>query len=390
MTVNWGFSGPDPELYDRIAELDRDDKISLLAAAEAYSNAYQAVKLAVMAALGDADSVAKEVALELHYGARQAEGQVSLARDLARRLPSTFEAMRRGALDPYRASKVADQTSVLTDEQAREVDAQVAGKVTTRDATSVRRLVNRTVARVDPDGHARRCEERKRSRKVQLCHEDEGMATLYAYLPAEIATTIYTRVDRVARRLRSNGEERTLDELRADVFSDLCLGIARPVEPPRAEVFVYLDFLTWTGLRNEPAELAGHGPIPAGLAREIAQNATIRRVITDPMTGTPIDVGRHRYRPSAATKELVQVRDRECRIPGCHRPVQACDLDHVKPWAQGGGTDHGNLCGLCRRDHRLKDEPGWHHRMTETGVLEITTPAGRTYRSQPEPLTTAA
>ncbi|WP_186382327.1 hypothetical protein [Amycolatopsis rhizosphaerae] len=35
MTVNWGFSGPDPELYDRIAELDRDDKISLLAAAEA-------------------------------------------------------------------------------------------------------------------------------------------------------------------------------------------------------------------------------------------------------------------------------------------------------------------------------------------------------------------
>ncbi|WP_186382455.1 HNH endonuclease signature motif containing protein [Amycolatopsis rhizosphaerae] len=258
----------------------------------------------------------------------------------------------------------------------------MVGKITTRDATSVRRLVNRTVAPVAPDGHARRCEERKRSRRVQLCHEDDGMATLYAYLPAEIAATIYTRVDRVARRLRSNGEERTLDELRADVFSDLCLGVACEVEPPRAEVFVYLDFLTWTGLRNEPAELAGHGPIPARLAREIAANATIRRVITDPMTGAPIEVGRHRYRPSAATKELVQVRDRECRVPGCHRPVQA--------WAQGGDTDSSNLCGLCRRDHRLKDEPGWQHRMTDTGVLEITTPAGRTYRSQPEPLITAA
>ncbi|TVT52791.1 DUF222 domain-containing protein [Amycolatopsis rhizosphaerae] len=348
------------------------------------------MKLAVIAELGDSDSVAKEVALELHYGARQAEGQVSLARDLARRLPSTFEAMKRGALDPYRASKVADQTAVLTDEQAREVDARVAEKITTRDATSVRRLVNRTVARVDPDGHARRCQERKRSRSVQLCHENEGMATLYAYLPAEIAATIYTRVDRVARRLRGRGEERTLDELRADVFSDLCLGVAGEVEAPRAEVFVYLDFLTWTGLRNEPAELAGHGPIPAQLAREIAANATIRRVITDPMTGTPIDVGRHRYRPSAATKELVQVRDRECRVPGCHRPVQACDLDHVEPWAQGGNTHSTNLCGLCRRDHRLKDEPGWQHRMTGTGTLEITTPAGRTYRSQPEPLTTAA
>ncbi|WAL67952.1 DUF222 domain-containing protein [Amycolatopsis cynarae] len=364
--------------------------LSLIAAAEACSNACQAVKLAAMAALGDSDSVPKEVALELHYGARQAEGQVSLARDLARRLPSTFEAMKRGELDPYRASKVADQTSVLTDEQAREVDTQVAGKIATRDATSVRRLVNRTVARVDPDGHARRCEERKRGRKVQLCHEDDGMATLYAYLPAEIAATIYARVDRVARELRSRGEERTLDELRADVFSDLRLGVACEVEPPRAEVFVYLDFLTWAGLRNEPPELAGHGPIPADLARELAQNATIRRVITDPMTGAPIEVGRHRYRPSAATKELVQVRDRECRVPGCHRPVQACDLDHVEPWAQGGDTDSGNLCGLCRRDHRLKDEPGWHHRMTDSGVLEIITPAGRTYRSQPEPLTTTA
>ncbi|WP_246127855.1 HNH endonuclease signature motif containing protein [Amycolatopsis rhizosphaerae] len=390
MTENWGFSKPDPELYHRIAALERDEALSLIAAAEACSNACQAVKLAAIAALGDAESVAKEVALELHYGARQAEGQVFLARDLAQRLPGTFEAMKRGELDPYRASKVADQTSVLSDEQAREVDARVAGKITTRDPTSVRRLVNRTVARVDPDGYARRCEERKRSRSVQLCHEDEGMATLYAYLPAEIAATIYARVDRVARGLRGNGEERTLDELRADVFSDLCLGVAGEVEPPRAEVFVYLDFLTWTGLRNEPAELAGHGPIPAQLAREIAANATIRRVITDPMTGTPIEVGRHRYRPPTATKELVQVRDRECRVPGCHRPVQACDLDHVEPWAQGGGTHSTNLCGLCCRDHRLKDEPGWQHRMTGTGVLEITTPAGRTYRSQPEPLTTAA
>ncbi|WAL68096.1 DUF222 domain-containing protein [Amycolatopsis cynarae] len=233
--------------------------LSLIAAAENCSNACQAMKLAAVAALGAADSVAKEVALELYYGVRQAEGQVSLARDLAQRLPATFEAMRRGALDPYRASKVADQTSILTDDQAREVDAQVAGKITTRDATSVRRLVNRTVARVDPDGHARRCEERKRSRSVQLCHEDDGMATLYAYLPTEIAATIYARVARVARGLRSRGEERTLDGLRADAFSDLCLGVARPVEPPRAELFVYLDFLTWTPAgriyRSEPEPL---------------------------------------------------------------------------------------------------------------------------------------
>ncbi|WAL68602.1 DUF222 domain-containing protein [Amycolatopsis cynarae] len=109
MTENWGFSGPDPELYNRIAALHRNEVLSLIAAAEVCSNACQAVKPAAISALGDADSVAKEVALELHYGARQAEGQVSLARDLAQRLPSTFEAMRRGAVDPYRGAPSGEQ-----------------------------------------------------------------------------------------------------------------------------------------------------------------------------------------------------------------------------------------------------------------------------------------
>ncbi|MFK0251463.1 HNH endonuclease, partial [Amycolatopsis azurea] len=41
---------------------------------------------------------------------------------------------------------------------------------------------------------------------------------------------------------------------------------------------------------------------------------------------------------------------------------------------------------LCRRDHRLKDEPGWTYHLTPDGTLTITTPTGQTYDSTPPPL----
>jgi hypothetical protein len=83
-------------------------------------------------------------------------------------------------------------------------------------------------------------------------------------------------------------------------------------------VFVYVAATTLLGLDDEPAEMAGHGYIPAWLAREISTqpDSVWRRILTDPMTGHPTDLGRTTYRPPAALDEFVRVRDRECRAPG--------------------------------------------------------------------------
>src|SRR5438067_7114768 len=330
----------------------------------------------------------KELSLALRIMPHRAAGKISLAQELATRLPNTFAAMLNGDLDSDRATKIAEPTAALTDEQARKVDDIMAKRLHGKDPKSLRRSANAAVRKVDPDGADRRATARRRNRKLQLSHEEDGMASLFAYLPAEIAASIYARVDRIARRLKEADDTRTLDEIRADVFADLCLRdeTGRKV-PPKAEIFVYMDFWTYLGLNNKPAEMAGHGLIPAWLANQIAnrENSVIRRVITDPLTGRPIDCGRERYRPRAATDEFARIRDRECRSPGCHRPAQACDLDHVQDWAKDGATNDQNLCGLCKADHNLKDEPGWHYRLDEDGTLNIETPAGRTYTSQPEP-----
>ncbi|MFC4003593.1 DUF222 domain-containing protein [Prauserella oleivorans] len=332
---------------------------------------------------GETADVASELALGLSISENAARIRIGLARDLVSRLPGTLAALSRGDIDAYKASKVSEPTAVLSDSLARAVDAVVADRLAGRDPSSIRRMVNRAVQKVDPEGAAARAEARRRERRVELRHTVHAMATLTADLPAEVASAAYARIDRRARCLRNSGDQRTMDQLRADVFTDLLLGEHSSGGSPRAEIFIHIDFATLTGLASNPGDLAGHGPLPAPIARAIAfdPNSTWRRIITDPHTGAPIDVGCERYRPPAVTADHVTIRDRECRFPTCHRPAQFTDLDHVIPHQRGGATNTGNLIGLCRRHHRTKHTPGWHFDLTDTGTLHITTPAGHTYRT---------
>ncbi|RBM16283.1 HNH endonuclease [Prauserella sp. PE36] len=331
------------------------------------------------------DDVAEELALVLAVTVHKAQRMVDLATTLVHRLPLTFAAMRRGDVDSVRAGAIAGPTAWLSDEHARQVDVLMADRLEGRNPGQLRRAAARAVHRVDPDGAAARAQARRQERKVELLPGFDGMSTLVAELPAEVASAAYARVDRLARQLRGDGEGRTLDQLRADVFADLVLGSSGG-GGAKAEIFVYVDAKTLAGADEQPAELAGYGPIPAWLARQIAHDSgsTWRRIVTDPLNGRPIDVGRQRYRPPAVTDRFVRVRDRECRFPGCNRPAQFGDNDHHRPWGRHGDTDTDQLVNYCRRHHRLKDRPGWRYELErDTGVLTITTPAGMRYASTP-------
>jgi hypothetical protein len=60
------------------------------------------------------------------------------------------------------------------------------------------------------------------------------MAGLWALLPAEDAVAVYRRVDDLAHVAGTPGDERTVDQRRADVFTDLLLGRANPHTDPDA------------------------------------------------------------------------------------------------------------------------------------------------------------
>ena len=125
--------------------------------------------------------------------------------------------------------------------------------------------------------------------------------------------------------------------------------------------------------------------VPALTAWALAAGGTWRRLVTDPASGTVLDVGRTRYRPPAGLADLVRARDRACVFPTCQTPAERCDIDHLTAWSQGGTTSLNNLTTLCQAHHRLKHTPGWAlTRDQTTGTLSWHTPDKTVYQRHPD------
>ena len=151
-----------------------------------------------------------------------------------------------------------------------------------------------------------------------------------------------------------------------------------------ARVSVTVPVETLLGVGDAPGELAGFGPVPASMARRLGAHGRWRKISTDPSTGAVTEMGKFAYTPSAALADLVRLRDRTCRFPGCRHPADRCDLDHVVPWP-AGPTTADNLAALCRHHHRLKHQSPWTVRAGPGATLDWTSPSGHLYQTAPEP-----
>jgi hypothetical protein len=103
------------------------------------------------------------------------------------------------------------------------------------------------------------------------------------------------------------------------------------------------------------------------------------RLITDPLTGRGIDLGRTSYRPSRPLRRFVQVRDQVCAMVGCLRPALNCEIDHRDEYTCGGGTDGDNLHPLCKLHHELKTKKRWKVDLNPDGSETWTSALGLTY-----------
>ncbi|GAA5037309.1 DUF222 domain-containing protein [Microbacterium fluvii] len=187
-------------------------------------------------------------------------------------------------------------------------------------------------------------------------------------------------------------DTRTLSEVRADVLADTLLtghatAAVSDASVPEAQaiharVQITVPASTLTGQGDEPAELIGHGPIDPDTARRLAGHAHVwMRLFTDHGTGCVRAIDQ--YRPPASLRRLLAARDEHCRFPGCRQPVWRCDLDHTFAHVEGGRTEACNLAHLCEGHHILKHHTAWKVQQLPGGVLEWTSPTGRTYPDTP-------
>ena len=108
-------------------------------------------------------------------------------------------------------------------------------------------------------------------------------------------------------------------------------------------------------------------------------------ITLDPLSTDPCD---HRHQakghdPGVKLRHLAQIRHATCTSPICRRPAGQADFEHNTPYEAGGRTCLCNGGPKCRHDHRLKQHPKWTVDQLPDGTFRWTTPAGRTYTTEP-------
>ena len=344
-----------------------------------------------------------EIAARLTTSRAAASHRLDLSLTLAAALPQTRAALSQGRIDLAKAEAIARACQVLEPEAARALESKVLDRAERLNPPRLRQLLRREVVRLDPAAAEARCQRARSERRVVITPMEDGMAELYAVLSATDAVAIDTALTAAARHAKANrcdGDDRTMDQLRADLLAEpfleaLANGELRGPRPTPlarhrgapARLHVTVSASVLLGDSDEPGHLERYGPITAATARAMAVDATWRRILTDPVSGQVVDVGTTVYRPPAVLERFVETRDGTCRYPGCNWPASASDSDHVVPFPDGP-TAADNLASLCRRHHRFKHQGSIHpdHSLDKRlqqafpGRLVWTMPTGHTYR----------
>src|SRR6201996_5722548 len=379
----------------RLAELDDDELIGLMRAwrrLESWCDAGLLATIAELARRRPAERTAPappgqfpaqvsefasdEVAAALKVSAQTAVTFSDLAHDLAPRLPATFHALHHGTIDHLKARVIAEATRVLTDDQAREVEARIFPRAGQQHSGRRRAAVARAVQAVDPEAAAKRRAEAQKDPRVSRWQEDAGTAALAGFgLPPDEVLEADQRITDRALALRTAGLAGSLGQLRARAYLDTLLGQdstppapsppassagsggpatpASPADPatPHADAAqqrraaarlnLTVPLTTLLGLAAGPGGVAGFGPVDPDLARQLAALASAHPASRCCLTVTDAD-GRaigHGCVPGPDALERLSARGLTLTIDPLARG--SCDHRH-----QEAVTGRAGICSI--------------------------------------------
>lgn len=330
--------------------------------------------------------------------------QLNVALCLADHFPGLWQLCLEGSLDAYRATVVADaarhnldhpeeharfarRITVFLRRHLRAVDGVDGSELL---VTCTRRQLANKIAyelRLLRQGDAeQRFRKKYADRQVTGRDDEDGMSWLSINHTTDQVQLARHRLTIAAKQKRAAGDERTLDQLRADLALDLLTGRADGVPAPayaRPIVNVTVPIQTLMGLSDAPGVLSGGTVVPAGLARMIAARpgSTWHRMLTDP-AGRMVELSTTSYRPTKPIWSWVVAEHRSCYRPGCDAPASEIELDHRVRWPEGP-TDVDNLWPGCKADHKAKHAPNFRIEQTPEGGYVLRTPTGFRHPIEP-------
>jgi hypothetical protein len=403
--------------FDPVAELEaaqgalqRAEAVRIVALLKGYRDAMDEAAAVFGSSSDDrggpfARSFLLEAAQVLRMSERGAAHLLDTAAAVRFGCPRTWAVFMEGRTTWRAVELVWRQAQGLDPEWLAAYDEAAAGAVERTPLPRLKERLHRRRERLQAGTAKERRRAAEKDRRVEIEPAADGMAYLTLYGPAPDLLAIDESMTRAAVVAHGfEGEQRCIPALRFDVARDLLIdGIAQPspmgvdvrvvrhrgVQP---RVHVTVPVLTLLGRSDEPATLAGYGPIDLETARDLAAKApSFIRILTHPITGVRLAMDRHVYAPPPDLRRWLRVRDETCRAPGCGRSAVLCDIDHVDPWARDGVSNHDNLAHLCRRHHRLKGSGYWRTELDDRGRMLWVSPWARRYvtepADEPEPVT---
>jgi hypothetical protein len=320
---------------------------------------------------GEGDkSAAAWVARTTGTSMSDAIGTVTTAEQLEN-LPGTAEAVRRGDLSPEQAKEVAGAATADPSAEGRLLDQAAKGSI-----NELRNEARRTRAAADPDPEATHRRIHKARHARERTDSDGTWSLTLRGTPmsgARIMAGLRHRSDAIFREAHSAGRREPAEAYLFDAAEELLSDPSPEPEapPPRhkrtplpkganAKIIVRVD---WSALvrgrvaDGEVCEIAGVGPVPVSLVREMCdEDAFLAAVLTK---GTDICSVTHLGRRFTALQvTALQWRDPECSRLGCANTVRL-EIDHRKDWAQTHVTEVDESDRYCHDDHKLKTEKGW-------------------------------
>ena len=399
--------------HTNVADLSGYDRIVFLRAQQRMASHYSAGVYDTMAAVAQhmrdeddfddymfaTEAAAAEIRAALRLTRRATDTELSFALELRERLPKVWAALAAGDIDVRRAKTIAHHTYHLTAATAGAVVEAIIEQAPRLTTGQLAARLKRLCIEANPTEAADRYRNAVEERRLVAAPNVDGTTTLTGYqLPPDKAAAAMARINHIARSLRHKGENRSMDQLRADVYLDILTGTNHATirhnkarhnkARHKGGVDLHVDLETLARLNDNPGELAGYGPVIADIARRFAEeqrDGRWRYTITDPGSGRPIATGITRRRPTTTERHHVQARDRSCIFPGCRMPAVGSDLDHRIPHSEGGPTDTDHLAPLCRYDHCVRHQHGWTYRPLLNGDYQWTTKLGHTYTTSGAP-----
>ncbi len=305
--------------------------------------------------------------------------------------PSFSDALAEGAVSAGHTDALANATARLdqpTKDLFLEHEAALLDQATHSTPEEFARHCRHLKDRIAKDQGIERSERQRRDTTLRssICPRT-GMYRINAELDPELGHQVFSSLEaEVAAMTAGNTELVGVDRnhLAAHALSNLVSGGHQAVRPTVVEMTIIVDLETLTeGLHEDSICEFGDGtPIPVGMARRLACNASILPVVLNG-DGIPIDIGRTQRLANRAQRRALRAIYRTCAFHGCDISFDRCEIHHLHEWATGGRTDLKHLVPTCKHHHHLIHEGGWTLTLADDRTLTIRTPDGELHATVP-------